>query len=163
MADTAPRPRHVSDLDTYTVSAEDESVERKPEAGLSPEKELAQDIGSAASYRRRNPALDRTAEKIGMLLGTAVNAVKDLPSRLQAVPRRVGSLGERVRVRSEELREDVSEAAREWRQTARIRVQRARAQASQYAQENPFQVIAAVAGVAFALGLGLRIWRSSRE
>lgn len=163
MADTAPRPRNVSDLDTYTVSAEEEGVERKPEAGLSPEKELAQDIGSAASYRRRNTALNQTAEKIGTLLGTAVNAVKDLPSRLQAVPRRAGSLSEHVRVRSKELREDVSEAAREWRQTARVRVQSARAQASQYAQENPFQVIAAVAGVAFALGVGLRIWRSSRE
>lgn len=163
MADTAPRPRDVSDLDTYSVSAEEQSLERKPEAGLSPEKELARDIGSAASYRRPNPALNRTAEKIGILLGTAVNAVKNLPSRMQAVPRRAGSLGERVRVRSKELRKDVSEAARGWRQTARIRVQRARAQASQYAQENPFQVIAAVAGVAFALGVGLRIWRSSRE
>lgn len=163
MPDTAPERRDVLGLDTYAVPEEAVSAERTLEAGLPQEQVLAQDIGSAALYRRSNPDLIRTAEKIGTLLGMMVNAVRSLPCQLQAVPERVSSITDRVRERSGALREDVSEAATELRQAARIRVQRARVQAVQYAQENPFQFIAAVAGAAFALGVGLRAWRSSRE
>jgi len=163
MADTAPKPRNVPGLDTYAVPAEEVSQERTLEVGLPPGQELGQDIGSAALHGRSSPDLIRTAEKIGTLLGLMVNTVRSLPSQLQAVPERVNSITDRVRERSGELREDVSEAATDLRQAARIRVQRARVQAVQYAQENPFQVIAAVAGAAFALGVGLRAWRSSRE
>jgi len=163
MADTAPKPRDVPGLDTYAVPAEEVNVEHTLEVGLPLGQELAQDIGSAALYRRSNPDLIRTAEKIGTLLGMMVNAARTLRCQLQAVPERASSITDRVRERSGELREDVSEAATELRQAARTRVERARVQAVQYAQENPFQVIAAVAGAAFVLGVGLRAWRSSRD
>ncbi len=110
-----------------------------------------------------NPRLNQTAEKIGTLLGTAVNMVRNVPCQVQAVPRTIGSMRERVREKSEELREDVSEMAREWQQAARARMRHARTRTAQYVHENPIQVIALVAGVAFGLGVGLRIWRSRLE
>ncbi len=108
-------------------------------------------------------ALNQTAEKIGTLIGTAVNIVKSVPRQLQSVPGNVASVRDRLRERGEELRQDASEAAHQWRQTAQAKVQQARERTAQYVRENPFHVIVAVAGVAFCLGVTLRIWRSSLE
>lgn len=108
-------------------------------------------------------ALNQTAEKIGAAIGTAVNIVRSIQRQLQSVPNNVVSIRQRVRERGEEFRQDASEAAREWRQNAQIRMQQARQRTAQYVHDNPFHVIAAVAGVAFCLGVGLRIWRSNLD
>jgi ElaB/YqjD/DUF883 family membrane-anchored ribosome-binding protein len=165
-----PDPLHSSGdvprFDTYPAPAPEElapesSVGASEPIGLSPARELP--ANTTASHARVNPALNQTAEKIGTLLGTAVRIVKSMPQQLQAVPQNVSSMGERLRERSGELREDASEAARELRQNAQARMRQAQEQARQYAYEKPFHVIAGIAGLAFCVGVALRIWRPSLE
>jgi ElaB/YqjD/DUF883 family membrane-anchored ribosome-binding protein len=165
-----PDPLHSSGdiprFDSYPAPAPEEfasesGVGASLPIGLSPARELP--ASTMASHERVNPALNQTAEKIGALLGTAVRIVKSMPRQLQAVPQNVSSMGERLREKSGELREDASEAARELRQNAEARLQLAREQARQYAYEKPFHVIAGIAGLAFCVGVALRIWRSSLE
>jgi ElaB/YqjD/DUF883 family membrane-anchored ribosome-binding protein len=107
--------------------------------------------------------LNQTAVKIGTLIGTTVNIFKGVQHQLGSVPSNVVSMRERLRERGQEFRHDASDAAREWRRAAQARAQQARERTAQYIQENPFHVIVAVAGVAFCLGVALRIWRSSLD
>src|SRR6266849_10686995 len=69
--------------------------------------------------------LNQTAEKIGALIGTAVNIARSVPRQLQSVPGNVASVRDRLRERGEELRQDASEAAHQWRQTAQAKVHHA--------------------------------------
>jgi len=164
-----PDPRQSSEdiprFDPYPAPAPEEvaseSVGESVPIGLSPARELP--ANATDTVARVNPALNHTAEKIGTLLGTAVRIVKSMPQQLQAMPQNVSSMGERLREKGGELREDASEAARELRLNAEARIQQAREQARQYAYENPFHVIAGIAGLAFCAGIALRIWRSSLE
>jgi ElaB/YqjD/DUF883 family membrane-anchored ribosome-binding protein len=114
---------------------------------------------STAPYWNQN-ALNQTAERIGTVIGTAVNVLRGVQRQLRSMPNNVVSIRERVRERSQELGHDASDAAREWRQNAQVRVKQARERTAKYMHDNPFQVIAAVAGVAFCTGVALRIWRS---
>ncbi len=166
MPDTLHSSGDVPRFDTYPAPAPEEiasesGVETSVPIGLSPARELP--ANTMANAARVNPALNQTAEKIGTLLGTAVRIVKSMPQQLQTMPQNVSSMGERLREKSGELREDASEAARELRQNAEARMRQAREQARQYAYENPFHVIAGIAGLAFCAGVALRIWRSSLE
>jgi ElaB/YqjD/DUF883 family membrane-anchored ribosome-binding protein len=107
--------------------------------------------------------LNQTAVKIGTLIGAAMNIFKGVQHQLGSMPSNVVSMRERLRERGQEFGHDASDAARQWRRAAQARAQQARERTAQYAQENPFHVIVAVAGVAFCLGVALRIWRSSLD
>jgi hypothetical protein len=68
---------------------------------------------------------------------------------------RAAAVYEDVKTRASESMAELSERAR--RMGARVRDFAANAR-----QERPLQVLAAVAGAAFILGVAIRIWRSSR-
>ncbi len=95
--------------------------------------------------------LAQSAEQIGSTLGRAVNIVRDLPGRIVSMKDRVG--GSR----------DLSATAEEWKNNAQRRVADAQQRARRIVRENPLQVLAVVAGVAFLLGAAIRIWRSDRD
>jgi ElaB/YqjD/DUF883 family membrane-anchored ribosome-binding protein len=146
----------VPEFDTYPA---------KPQvtARIAPERELPPPA--------RDPRLERQADKLGTAIGETVAKVRQIPQRMQEMPDRVRALGEQLRGRAEELREDTREAiergmenlkssTRERLEDARHRAAEMRQQANEFAREKPFHVIAGVAIAAFALGIGLRIWRS---
>jgi ElaB/YqjD/DUF883 family membrane-anchored ribosome-binding protein len=104
--------------------------------------------------------MNQTAVKIGTLIGTAVNIFKGVQRQLRSTPDNVVSMRDRMRDRSRQIRQDAAGTVHEWRQTAQARAHEVRERTAEYVHENPFQVIAAVAGAAFFLGFALRIWRS---
>lgn len=111
--------------------------------------------------------LNETAEQIGASVGKAVRTVKQLPDQL-------GSLKDRFTVirgrgqsaateKAREMKDAAAERARELRRTASERLQRTRRRIDQLVDEYPLQVILGAAGVAFLLGVTLRVWRSNRD
>lgn len=116
--------------------------------------------GSNESLRE---GLNTTAQKLGTVVGAAVDTVRNLPQRLQAVPQRIQEMKERLLDASGEMRHDAADAAGELKASAEQRLRQTRRQARQFAYEKPFQVIAIAAGAAFCAGVALRIWRSSLE
>jgi glycine zipper-containing protein DUF883 len=94
--------------------------------------------------------LAQSAEQLGSTLGRAVNLVRDLPGRILSMKDRVGS-------------RDLSATAEEWKTNAQRRVADAQQRARRIVRENPLQALAVVAGVAFLLGVAIRIWRSDRD
>jgi ElaB/YqjD/DUF883 family membrane-anchored ribosome-binding protein len=156
-----PEPRRTSsdvpEFDTYP-------------APITPERELPA-IGRSSPS---NPALNATAQKIGSAVGSAVGSLRNVRSRVRVMPERgrsgvedvrdrIGGMAEQLKERGQELTQNAREAAEEWKQSARDRLLETRRRARTYVRENPLQLIAGVALVAFAAGVGLRIWRWSLD
>jgi ElaB/YqjD/DUF883 family membrane-anchored ribosome-binding protein len=161
MAEPLRRTADIPNFDTYPAEA------REPNATLGhPERQLSPGAMVAA------------AERVGRAAGVAVSTVRGLPDRLGAVKSRLvlvkergaGSAvqtanewAERAGARATELKENARRLARRQLRAAQDRLQVARARAQHIANEHPLQVIAGAAGVAFLLGLSLRIWRERRD
>jgi len=115
-----------------------------------------------------NERLNRTAENIGETLGRAVAVARSVPRRFGVIrgggggniaddlKQRAAALGEEARARVGDLRGQVEGRLAQ----ARERALDARRQATQYAHDNPLQIIAGAAVAGLALGIGLRLWRS---
>jgi ElaB/YqjD/DUF883 family membrane-anchored ribosome-binding protein len=103
-----------------------------------------------------SPRLRETAETVGTAVGNAVNKARDLPRRLSDMKRRLTVIRGRAR-------EDAATTAEEVRETARQRFQQAQTRVRHYAHEFPVQFILAMGGVAFVLGVFLRVWRSNHR
>ena len=134
-------------------------------------------------------ALVETAEQIGATVGKAVRVVKQVPEQLGTLKDRFTVIrgrgqdvatekarelkdiaGEKAREltnaagdKARELRDAAAQGARELRRAAGEQLDRARRRADYVVSEYPVQVILGAAGVAFLLGVGLRVWRSNRD
>jgi hypothetical protein len=100
--------------------------------------------------------LEEAAERVGSMVGTAMSNVRELPQRL-------AELKQRFTVIRGRASENASAAASEWKETARHQLRMAKSRVQIVADEYPVHVILGAAMAAFAIGLGLRIWRSSRD
>lgn len=116
----------------------------------------------------RDDRLNQAAEQIGSTVGRAVQAVRELPERLQQAR---SSAKDRLSVirggkesdagdRVEELKDAAQEKFENVRQRASSFVRDTRIRARRVADERPLYVVAAVAVAAFVVGATLRIWRS---
>ena len=85
-------------------------------------------------------SMQLAAERLGSALGSVASRLRE--ARAQAPGK------------AAQLREHTAE-------TARKNLWQARTQAMQFANEQPEYVIAAAAGLAFAMGFTLRLWRSN--
>ena len=103
----------------------------------------------------RDERLNDAAEQIGSNIGRAIRGVRQLPDQLL-------SLKERFTVIRGRGRRVASEKAQDLKKAAGEQVQRTRRRINGAVNEYPLQVILAAAGVAFLLGVGLRVWRSNR-
>lgn len=143
-----PEPvRTTGDIPRYDTYPAPSPAE--PEAALLP--------GHPPAELESGSSLNVRAERIGNALGNAVGAVR---RRLQVVPRRIDEAKERLTETGGDVRDDVRAAAAEWKETAQRRLSDARFQVRRYANEKPIHVIGAAAILGFAIGIGLRIWRS---
>src|ERR1051326_332059 len=139
----------VPEFDTYPAGV----------ARIEPERELPPAM---------NPRLERNASKVGSAVGGAVATVRELPKRFQELPDRMNELGKQVKQRASELRDDARQSMEEIGGKVRQKFGQAReraaampGQAREISRQKPFHVIAGAAIVAFCIGVGLRIWRSS--
>ena len=122
--------------------------------------------------------LNETAEQIGASVGKAVRTVKQLPDQLgslkdrftvirgrgqSAATEKAREMKDAAAERAREMKDAAAERARELRRTAGERLQRTRRRIDQLVDEYPLQVILGAAGVAFLLGVTLRVWRSNRD
>jgi ElaB/YqjD/DUF883 family membrane-anchored ribosome-binding protein len=105
---------------------------------------------------RSNLALNSAAERVGNMVGNAVEKVKELPDRLQDMKKRFTV----IRGRSpEELSSKAGEMAEDMKEKAQRTVSDARSRADRMARENPMRFIAGAAIFGLVLGIVLRLWR----
>jgi ElaB/YqjD/DUF883 family membrane-anchored ribosome-binding protein len=132
--------------------------------------------------------LNEAAEQIGATVGKAVRVVRQVPEQIGTLKDRFTVIrgrgqdaatekarelkdiaGEKARElrdaageKARELRDAAGQRALELRRAAGEQLYRARRRVDYVASEYPLQVILGAAGVAFLLGVGLRVWRSNR-
>ena len=121
--------------------------------------------------------LNEAAEQIGATVGRAVRTVKELPDQLgslkdrftvirgrgqAATTEKARELTDAATEQARELKDAASERARELRRAAGEQIQKTRRRIAGIVDEYPLQVIAGAAGIAFLLGITLRVWRSNR-
>ncbi len=129
-------------------------VVREPDPEPLPARELPAGAPRAELPAERQQTLNQAAEKVGNVIGTAVERARELP-------RKVVEIRERLNIQRERTREDMAAAASDMKENARHRMLQVRARTRLWAQENPLQMIAVGAAGAFVLGFLLRIWRSN--
>ena len=130
-----------------------------------PAENLLPEYGTTASEygTRRLPNdadLNAAAKRVGSAVGDAAASMRQVREKLQVVPRQMNKLKDRMAERSSQAAQQFSERAQEFWSQARQRMVHARRQIVASSQEKPFHAIAIAAGTAFALGVGLRIWRN---
>jgi ElaB/YqjD/DUF883 family membrane-anchored ribosome-binding protein len=117
------------------------------------------------------------AERVGRTVGVAVSTARNLPERLgevksrlqlvkdrsaSAAGQRASEWAERAGARATEIKDNAMRVAQDQLRAAQDRLLMARQKARRVANDYPLHVIAVVAGAAFLLGVGLRIWRGNR-
>jgi ElaB/YqjD/DUF883 family membrane-anchored ribosome-binding protein len=167
-----PQPPGVQDvgLDTQTI---DELLAGFPP----PERSLP---------RSENPRLNHAAESIGSALGTTVGRMRNglsvvydrqremsrsvsqkvsaqAESLTSSISQRAGELGDLTQEKASELLDATQQRLATVRERGRIRFDRMRRQAVGLREEHPLELIGAFAAAGFALGVALRIWRSSND
>jgi ElaB/YqjD/DUF883 family membrane-anchored ribosome-binding protein len=147
MQEPLRRTGDIPEFDSYPAPAAGEPV-----IGRTP---LERELPPARSAR-----MNATAARIGNAVGSAVGTMR---RGLHVMPRRVDEAKERLSETGEDLRHDIRAAATDLKDTARQRIFEARLRARRFVDEKPIHVVGAAALAGFALGVGLRIWRWSRE
>jgi hypothetical protein len=114
--------------------------------------------------------LNAAAEEIGASVGRAVQAVRELPERMDqarsslkdrlTVIRGSGSEPGEAEQRLHELKDAAQERFEHVRERAMTAMHTAQIRLRRLSNEQPLYVIASVAAFAFVLGASLRVWRS---
>jgi ElaB/YqjD/DUF883 family membrane-anchored ribosome-binding protein len=111
---------------------------------------------AARAQTRSNLALNNAAERVGNMVSSAVERVKELPDRLQYMK-------ERFTVIRGRAQEDLATRAGDVADDLRLRARSSATRAERLARENPLGFIAGAAGLGFVLGFALRIWRDHAD
>ncbi len=113
-------------------------------------------LSPARAETRSNLALSAAAERVGNMVGSALERVKELPDRLQVMKQRFTVIRGRKQA---ELSDRASELADDVKNKAQRTVENARSRAERLAYDEPMKLIAGAAGVGIVLGIALRLWR----
>jgi ElaB/YqjD/DUF883 family membrane-anchored ribosome-binding protein len=110
----------------------------------------------ARTETRSNLALNHAAERVGVIVSSAVEKVKELPDRLQ-------DMKERFTVIRGRAQEDLAARAGDVAEDVRERAQRTVTRAERLAREYPLGFIAGAAVFGLVLGIALRVWRDHAD
>lgn len=134
-----------------------------------PSGERALPLSGERTLPAGNPGDDRlneAAEQIGSTVGRAVRTAKQLPEQLGSLKNRftvIRGRGQRAAGdKARELKDAAGERAQELKDAAGEQMERTRRRIDYMVKEYPVQVILGAAGIAFLLGVTLRVWRSNR-
>lgn len=138
--------------------------------------------GGQVSGRDRNPRLDESAERIGSMVGDAVNRGREALRRFDSMKAeasrssksKVQEFSDRAEEKWSEARDAARERLEDWRDAAREsannakemlieKTREARIRAKDYTNQNPHHILFGIAGLAFAIGLTARLMRRSRD
>jgi hypothetical protein len=150
-----------------------ESVGRTVGSAVSAVRHLPRRIDQARS-QFRSAARERSARASAVVLEMMDTAEQRAERLREATESAISDWAHTARSAGSQVGNQTAEAWDELRRMARARLdyagRRAVAQwnyaqrtVSQWQQENPLRFVAVVAGTAFVIGAGLRIWRSSRD
>lgn len=149
-ARSADIPRY----DTYPAPAPSEAASTPQDWPYEPKTDV--DVRTIG-----NPRLVATAEQLGEALGRAVALARSVPRRIENLKKHAVIRGSGPAVDAIDRVSDLGEQARARMQDLRGRVEDQLRGAQRAARENPLQVIAGAALAGLALGVALRLWRSS--
>lgn len=118
-------------------------------------------------HSRSSLATNPLAERVGEVMGNALESVKNIPDRLQDMKERFtvirGRTQEDLAAKASEVAEDVKERASDARYRAQQMARDLRARTELYAREDPLGFIGRAAAVGVVLGIALRIWRDHAD
>jgi ElaB/YqjD/DUF883 family membrane-anchored ribosome-binding protein len=119
------------------------------------------------AHSRSSLAASPLAERVGEVMGSALDSVRTIPDRLQDMRERFtvirGRAQEDLAARASEVAEDVKERASDARLRAGQLARDLRTRAELYARQDPLGFIARAAVAGIALGIALRIWRDHAD
>lgn len=132
---------------------------------------LPESTADAEVPRESDRKLVNAAETVGSALGSAVGTIRGkVQSGLEVVRMRSAEKGtnmdeltEKVRNRTEAVKEQANRRVQEWSSTAQRRIRDLRVRARDFSRERPEELILAIGGVAMIAGIILRLWRSNRD
>jgi ElaB/YqjD/DUF883 family membrane-anchored ribosome-binding protein len=140
--------------------------------------------------RWQNTRLTTTARQVGHAAGYAVGATRQLPQQFgrlrsrvlemrrdarEGASERMAGIGNQLAEKAGDQIDDVKMKASaklsqfqnraaalryQWSSQANMRVDQARREVRRIADERPVETILAAAGIAFGIGMALRVWRS---
>jgi len=138
--------------------------------------------GGRLSTPEHNPRLDESAERIGSLVGDAVNRGREALRRFDSMKAEAGRSSkskvqefsdraeekwsearDAAKERFDEFRESAQKSAQNAKQMLAEKTREARVRAKNYTNENPHHILLGIAGLAFAIGLTARLMRRSRD
>ena len=173
----AERLHRSSDVPNFTNPSDPERL--LPEHNRTALEERASQVGSVVGKvvvmlrRTQNTLKDvpnipsNAANRINNLADAARMKAQDAANRISgladAAKARTQELGEVAASRVDELRQAAVDKANELGSQVRTGYYRARLRANAVVGDYPLHVVLAVGAAGFLLGLGLRIWRASRE
>jgi ElaB/YqjD/DUF883 family membrane-anchored ribosome-binding protein len=180
MAETLHRSSDVPNFDTYPATPPEGTHLLPVEQNKTALEHRAEQVGTAmgkvvvmlrrSQGRLRDATADTrgsTAARLNDLADTAKATAQDAAARISDLAdtarARAQEWTETAASRAEELRQVAAEKASDLRAQARTGYYRARLRANQVARDYPIHVILAAGACGFLLGVGLRIWRASRE
>jgi ElaB/YqjD/DUF883 family membrane-anchored ribosome-binding protein len=113
----------------------------------------------------------RAAESVGAGVGTAVREVRNsvragldvVSERSQEASARLAEVADETRDRVQDLALEAGRVAQDMREAAIYRAQKLRRETRTFANERPLETVLLFSGVAFVLGVALRIWRSNHD
>jgi ElaB/YqjD/DUF883 family membrane-anchored ribosome-binding protein len=98
-----------------------------------------------------------------MSRGVSQKVSAQAESLTSSISQRAGELGDLTQEKASELLDATQQRLATVRERGRIRFDRMRRQAVGLREEHPLELIGAFAAAGFALGVALRIWRSSND
>lgn len=121
--------------------------------------------------RDKDRKLANAAETVGSTLGSAVGTIREkVQSGLEVVKKHsaeksatVDDLTEKVRERTDQMKQQASRKIHEWSSTAQRRLRTARVRAREFSHDRPAELILTIGGIAVIAGIILRLWRSNRD
>jgi hypothetical protein len=175
MAEKLHRSSEAANFDTYPADPPQSGYlyGRKSETAL---QERARQVGSAVgkAVATARKAQDKLRNIASSSSESAANLKETAKDKARLAASGIGDIADSARSKAQEWRETAVSQAGQLRQAAKEKsaelgsqirsgYYRARIRANQVAREYPLHVVLAAGALGFAIGVGLRLWRTNHE
>lgn len=175
MAEKLHRSSEVANFDTYPADPPQSGNLYGRSSGTALQ-ERARQVGSAMgkAVATARKAQDRVRNIASGSSESAADLAQTAKAKARLAVNRIGDFADSARSKAQEWRETAASQAGQLRQAAKEKsaelgsqirsgYYRARIRANQVAREYPLHVVLAAGVLGFAIGVGLRLWRTNHE